>query len=127
MKLLSYLRDVATPETKLLIGTMIASYICDDPDCDDALGAQPRAPKPLLPTYGQVNNMAYLTDVVVNLVQSNKSTADNIQQMILGFGGYEPTTGDIRRILSLSRWKPEKVYWNNPAKDTVCLIQAVPV
>lgn len=69
-KILSELRKVAGPKTKLLCMESILPYACHDPSADDKNGipgAVPReAPAPLLANWGAINSMGYHSDIDVS-------------------------------------------------------------
>jgi hypothetical protein len=68
-KILTHLREAATPEPKLLLIDSIIPYACPNPKSTGNVsipGASPReAPAPLLPNIGAVNETGYNADLTV--------------------------------------------------------------
>jgi hypothetical protein len=71
LKILKQLRDAATPSTKLVILEMIMRHACHDDAEDIATGVTSsmslKAPNPLLPNWGAVNDIIYILDMVVRI------------------------------------------------------------
>lgn len=70
IKILNRLREVAQPNTKLVLIDSLMPFACHDPSADDGQGvpgAVPKeAPAPLLANYGIANEMGYNGDFTVN-------------------------------------------------------------
>ena len=68
MKLLKNLREVAGPNTKLVIIDNIIETSCEGPmslNVTNGKNKTPIAPYPLLPNMGVANVLSYMTDLVV--------------------------------------------------------------
>ena len=69
-KILSELRKVALPDTRLLIVDNILAYACHDPTYDDndsiPGAACQDAPAPLLANFGAANELSYTIDMAVS-------------------------------------------------------------
>ncbi|KAG5633140.1 hypothetical protein DXG03_008237, partial [Asterophora parasitica] len=72
VKILTQLRAIARPDTKLILIEIILPFACHDPGADDDQGipgSVPReAPAPLLTNYGTVSEMSYFVDMDVSRI-----------------------------------------------------------
>lgn len=72
-KILTLLREVATPSTRLLVLDNIVAYACSDPsvdkDGDGSAVSYREAPSPLLPNFGAANHMGYTIDMAVSPIK----------------------------------------------------------
>jgi hypothetical protein len=60
-KILSELRKVASPDTRLVVYDAIIAHACHDPNNDDM-----DAPVPLLPNFGVAGEIKYTVDMAVS-------------------------------------------------------------
>jgi len=89
IKLLSNLRTVAGPNTKLVLIDSIVNYACEAPSEASILGkdAEPKVPAPLLPNLGGANLLAYEVDIVlVSSLNSGERTIDGYKNIIEASG-----------------------------------------
>jgi len=114
-RILDRLRAAATPSTKLLLVENIIQHICHDPNVEgkDAIpGATPHeAPAPLLPTYGQINDMPYQIDFA----------------MFLMMNAQDRTLGHFVQLLGASGWRIVKIYRTDRMGAFLQQIEAIPV
>ncbi|KAG5640847.1 hypothetical protein DXG03_006828 [Asterophora parasitica] len=90
-KILTQLRAIAQPETKLLLVESIIPFTCHDPSGDNnegIPGSVPReAPAPLLANYGAVNEMPYHADMAMFLLtNSQERNIRHFDELLLSTG-----------------------------------------
>lgn len=77
IKILTRLREVAKPDTQLIIIDSVIPFACHDPSADHGYAVPgaviKEAPEPLLPNYGVANLTCYTADMTVRYPQ-NSST-----------------------------------------------------
>ena len=112
-KILKQLRDAATPSTKLVILEMIMRHACHD----DTEGNTPgitssvsiKAPNPLLPNWGAVNDIIYILDMVVRffLVSHFPLCGCSMlkRQMLTMFNSQERTIRQFDQLFRSAGWK----------------------
>ncbi|TFK47370.1 O-methyltransferase [Heliocybe sulcata] len=108
MKILSHLRQAATPKTRLLIGDYMIPYACRDDSPASAIpGAKVKqAPAPLLANYGKASYLAYTLDL----------------SMLTNFNGQERTLPHLVDLCSRAGWKAVGAHRqdDNPFGYLVC-------
>ncbi|KIL63447.1 hypothetical protein M378DRAFT_1047277 [Amanita muscaria Koide BX008] len=110
-KILKQLRDVATPETRLIIIDSILPYACHS--STDQLASQ-EAPAPLLPNWGIVNSTVYQLDLT----------------MMMLFNGQERTVAQFDRLLKSAGWQIKNIHLPSPSRFEAAVsgsVEAVPI
>ncbi|EIM90615.1 S-adenosyl-L-methionine-dependent methyltransferase [Stereum hirsutum FP-91666 SS1] len=107
-RILTRLRDAATPETKLLLVESLVEYACRT-DEDDAIEIPGARPRHLLANFGNINCMQYLTDL----------------SMLFLYNSQERTIGRFFSLLEESGWRITQVY--RPEGSFLQQIETFPV
>ncbi|EJD35088.1 S-adenosyl-L-methionine-dependent methyltransferase [Auricularia subglabra TFB-10046 SS5] len=97
-RLLSRLREAASPTTRLLIVDHVLPYTCAAPSTHDSIpGATlPSVPEPLLPNLGRVNAYAYLLDLcVLTMGNARERTLDELLNVASRAGW---RVAEVRRV-----------------------------
>ncbi|KIY50250.1 S-adenosyl-L-methionine-dependent methyltransferase, partial [Fistulina hepatica ATCC 64428] len=108
-KILLRLREVATSDTKLILGDFMLSFACADVGDDDTQGFQRATPQaPLLANLGKASANAYWMDLTMQVV----------------FNSLERTRQEIYDLCLSAGWKVTKV--SRSPGSAFCYIVAVP-
>ncbi|KAI0049517.1 S-adenosyl-L-methionine-dependent methyltransferase, partial [Auriscalpium vulgare] len=112
VQILRHLREVAKPETRLIVIDQIMSYACEEEAAKEIPGALlPTPPAPLLPNMGHASLISYYTDL----------------QMLGLFNAQERTVTQIRELLERGGWKLIAVHHGAPFAVSSQKAIAVPI
>ena len=113
------LREVAQPNTILIVGNHIIPHACDETNpVYDLPGAKRRlAPPPLVANFGKGGATASYFDLTVLLISmDNLHVLTTITQMRTMFNGSERTLEHIAELCHAVGWSPRNVSLNSVSR-----------
>ncbi|KAG6898617.1 hypothetical protein C0993_005644 [Termitomyces sp. T159_Od127] len=112
VRILTELRAVATPDTKLVLVDSIIAYACHDPTTETGLNSgYKEAPSPLLANYGAANIIPYLLDL----------------GMMMWTNAQERTIGHLDNLLRSTGWQIANARRRAPLSSFYEPVVAVPI